>query len=123
MNDTITKTWSALGGDLLLDITFERAWRRGDAGGPALVTITCQCDPTETRLFELSRDRPIDFRIRFRSGCAIEGELQELGHILVDGFDSLGVFADLRFSAPVGPEHHFEGLVATCPCLKRHSHA
>lgn len=115
MSDIVKKTWSALDGRLIFVIAFDRAWRRDDVGPPAHAEVTCLCEPAETRVMELRRDRPTDFRMRFRSGCNVEGVLQELGHIVVEGADSLGVFGDLRFCAPRSAEHHFEGLMVTCP--------
>jgi hypothetical protein len=115
VSDIVNKTWSALDGRLVFAITFDRAWSRDDAGAPAYAEVTCLYEPTETRVIALRRDRPTDFRLRFGSGCTVEGVLQELGHIVVAGADSLGVFGDLRFCAPRSAEHYFEGLMATCP--------
>jgi hypothetical protein len=120
VNDTVKKTWSALDGSLVFDITFHRDWRVGVPGTPAVAEVSCRYEPIETRVIEISRHKPTDFRLRFRSGCSVEGVLQELGHILVSGGDSLGVFADLRFCAPRSVEDHFEGLMVTCP-IRRHA--
>jgi hypothetical protein len=118
VSETVKKTWSALNGSLVFDISFHRDWRVGVPGTPAIAEVSCQYEPVETCVIEISRHKPTDFRLRFRSGCSVEGVLQELGHILVSGGDSLGVFADLRFNAPRSAENHFEGLIATCPILK-----
>lgn len=118
MTQTVQKTWSALNGALVFDITFRRDWRVGVPGSPAIAEVSCGYEPAETCVIEISRHKPTDFRLRFRSGCQVEGVLQELGHILVSGGESLGVFADLRFCAPRSAENHFEGLMATCPILK-----
>ena len=112
MNDIVKRTWTALDGDLVFDI----AVNRGPAAGvPSTATIRCQSSGPEERDVVIS-EMPGPFDFRFRSGCHVNGALQLRRHTHIDGVDSIGVFADIRFG--IAGQHvdtHFVGLMAVCP--------
>lgn len=115
MQDTAERTWTALNGCLVFEFKINRDPNFGDA---TTATIWCKPGSSEAREVIIYENLQSVFDVKFRSGCYAHGYLQQRRHVQIEGVDSIGVFADIRFGK-IGrfEEVRFEGLMVACPSI------
>ncbi|MDC0684917.1 hypothetical protein [Sorangium atrum] len=119
MNEMVKRTWTTLDGRLIFDVII--SCNPGD-GVPSVARIVCKMGPEEEHIVKIHESRSTPFRIGFHSGLQVEGELQQRAHVHIDGVDSVGIFADIRFGTTrLSGETHFEGLMVACPSRGGHA--
>lgn len=109
----VKKTWTALDGCLVFDFTINRDPRDGI---PSVAHVRCKAGSADEQVLTIHESRPTQFNLRFRSGCYAHGWMQQRAHVHIDGVDSTGIAADMRFGLTGQfDETHFEGLMVACP--------
>jgi hypothetical protein len=115
----VRRVWSALDGCLVFDIAINRS---SEDNGPSLATVRCApmgqpVPPGEAEeVVAIYPGRATWFNLKFRAGGYVYGNLQQRTHVHVDGVDSIGIAADIRFGlAGRYDETRFEGLMVVCP--------
>ncbi|TXT39006.1 MAG: Uncharacterized protein FD135_2491 [Comamonadaceae bacterium] len=114
VNEMVKKTWTAMEGGLVFDITLNR--EPGD-NMPSSASVRCQCDASASQLITVTAQRPSQaFEFKFRSGCYVSGYLQQKTPVHIDGITQTAIFADIHYGMKgQGDDHHFEGLMVAIP--------
>ena len=108
----VKRTWVALDGCLVLDILINRDPRGIE---PSTATVRCRSGADE-QVVVIYATQASTFDLKFRSGCYIQGQMQQRNNVHVDGVDSTGIFADIWFGLNGRyDDTHFEGLMVACP--------
>jgi hypothetical protein len=111
---TRVREWTALDGQLVLQFALNDS---PADGRPSIVTVTCKADPAGRQQLQVQVQVAVAtrFALRFRTGCFVEGTLQQRARVHIDGVAHTAVFADIRFGEAAGAEQRFEGLMVSCP--------
>jgi hypothetical protein len=112
MSEMVKRTWSAMDGALVFDLSINR--EPGD-GNPSTAVVSCKSAAGDSQTLSISAQFA-QFNYRFRSGHYAVGFLRQIARVQVDGIAHTAIWGDFRVgTAGRDDDHHFEGIMVSVP--------